>query len=414
MQENTEVEQQIIEQDKSIPDIDTKTFIKKIKEYSFKQTVDYEDRDPKSYKDYLNKLVPKTDKLFEIIQKYLINDSSYYEIVRQMEPFLVYANDISYPTYRLILDYMRSKIDIRKKTIVGSVPEFLRYIGQKSFEYPDIILPILSKIQIPVTGESGRMIVTKEYDIKTVASCDVLRQLISIDGGKLFNNILSLDMLSLNSSIDIGEQLQDKLNEVNRELSSSESKECSEFVLAKRYLEMDELSADDDNDIYFDKKYDPTRYDILDSFTEFQQMGETVLLNQIIFHLQENVGMKEADALAEAKALIEGKRLVRDGEYALLDRDGDLYYYIRDNNRWRLDDGLRGKEVDEVAFCNLKTKCLSIRNECGDNDENKAKLNKQLVEEILQHFEGQNHIASDNLRVLVESELNESLRVIVF
>ena len=181
---------------------------------------------------------------------------------------------------------------------------------------------------------------------------------------------------------------------------------------AKKYVEMDELSADDDNDIYFDKKYDPTRYDILDSFTEFKQMGETVLLNQIIFHLQENVGMKEVDALAEAKALIEGKRLVRDGEYALLDREGDLYYYIRDNNRWRLDDGLRGKEVDEVAFCNLKTKCLSIRNECGDNDENKAKLNKQLVEEILQHFEGQSHIASDNLKVIVESELNESLRVI--
>lgn len=412
LQENTEVEQQIIEQDKAIPDIDTKTFIKKIKEYSFKQTVDYEDRDEKSYKDYLNKLVPKTDKLFEIIQKYLINDSSYYEIVRQMEPFLVYTNDISFPTYKLILDYMRTKIDIRKKTIVGSVPEFLRYIGQKSFEHPDIILPILSNIQIPTTGEKGRMVVTKEYDIKTVSSCDVLRQILSIDGGKLFNNILSLDMLSLNSSIDIGEQLQDKLSEVNRELSSNESKECSEFVLAKRYLEMDELSADDDNDVYFDKKYDPTRYDILDNFTEFRQMGETVLLNQIIFHLQENVGMKEADALAEAKALIEGKRLVRAGEYALLDRDGDLYYYIRDNNRWRLDDGLRGKEVDEVAFCNLKTKCLSIRNECGDNDENKAKLNKQLVEEILQHFEGQNHIASDTLRVLVESELNESLRVI--
>ena len=84
LKENTEVEQQIIEQDKNIPAVDPKTFIKNIKEYSFKQTVDYEDRDTKSYKDYLNKLVPKTDKLFEIIQKYLINDSSYYEIVRQM------------------------------------------------------------------------------------------------------------------------------------------------------------------------------------------------------------------------------------------------------------------------------------------------------------------------------------------
>ena len=412
LKENTEIEQQIIEQDKSISDIEDETFMKNIKEYTFKQSVVYEDRDTKTYKNYLNKMVPKTEKLFKIIQKYLINDSSYYEIVRQMEPFLVYTNDISYPTYRLILEYMRSKVDLRKKIIVGSVPEFLRYIGQKSFGFPDIILPIISNIKIPATGEEGRNIVTKEYDIKSVATCNILREIISTDGGRLFNNILSLGMLILNSSIDIGDQLQDKLNEVNRELMGNESKECSEFVLAKRYLEMDELSADDDIEVFFDKKYDPTRYDILDSFSEFRQMGDDALFNQLIFHLQENVGMKEEDAVAEAGALIAGKRLVREGEYALLDRDGDLYYYIRDNNRWRLDDGLRGKEVDEVAFCNLKTKCLSVRNECGDNDENKAKLNKQLVEEILQHFEGQNHIASDNLRTIIESELNESLRVI--
>ena len=37
-------------------------------------------------------------------------------------------------------------------------------------------------------------------------------------------------MLILNSSIDIGDQLQDKLNEVNKELMGNESKECSEFV----------------------------------------------------------------------------------------------------------------------------------------------------------------------------------------
>ena len=412
LQDNTEVEQVVIEQNSKSSEENNQNFIKTIKEYTFKQQVDYEDRDQKSYKEYLNNLVPKTDKLFEIIKKYLINDSSYYEIVKQMEPFLVYTDDISYPTYRLILDYMRDKITARKKIIFASVPEFQRYVIQKSFEMPDIILPILADIVIPETGENGDLFVIKEYDIKSRSSSEILRQLISIDGGRLFNNILSLGMLTLNSSIDIGESLQDKLDEVNRELTNTESNECSEFVLAKRYLEMDELSADDDVEVYFDKKYDPTRYDILDSFTEFKQMGGEILRNQLIFHLQENVGMKETDSLVEADAIINGKRLVRDGEYALLDRDGDLYYYIRENNRWRLDDGLRGKEVDEVAFCNLKTKCLSIRNECGDNDENKSKLNKQLVEEILEHFEGQDHLASENLRVIVETDLVESIRVI--
>ena len=68
--------------------------------------------------------------------------------------------------------------------------------------------------------------------------------------------------------------------------------------------------------------------------------------------------------------------------------------------------------MNEIAFCNLKTKCLSIKNKCGDLDENKAKLNKQLVEEILQHFEGQEHIESMKLQTIVEANMKESLRVI--
>ena len=412
LRENIEVDQFVLEETSSSPDIEVDKFIKNTREYSFKQNVSFEDRNDKSYRQYLNNFVPKTDKLFEIMKKHFVNDSSYYEIIKQLEPFLIYTDDINYPTYRLIIEYMRERIPMRKKIIFESIPEFQRYVNQKSFENPDIILPLLDRINIPSTGEQARTVVVKEYNIKSDASIDILRDIISIDGGRLFNNILSMDMLALNSSIDIGEELEEKLNEVQRELMSKENKECSEFVLAKRYLEMDELSADDDSDIYFDKKYDPTRYDILDNFTEFKQMGEEAFFNQLIFHLQENVGMKENDAVAEAQALIDGKRQVRDGEYALLDRDGDLYYYIRENNRWRLDDGLRGRQVDEVAFCNLKTKCLSIKNECGDYDENKSKLNKQLVEEILNHFEGQNEMGSENLRALVESDLNESLRVI--
>jgi hypothetical protein len=408
---STQIDKKIISQDDSNLGEGDPSFLKNTREYTFKQTVDFEDRDDKTYSTFLNNMIPKTKDLFKLVEKYIENDSSYYAIIKYLEPFLIYTDDITYSQYKTIVEYMRDKIQQRKKIIVGSVPQFLNYINQISYAQPSLIIPLL-----PSSGLADAKTIIDLYDIKSSSSDDVMRDIISLDGGRLFYTALALEMLTLNTSIDVGEKLETELMEISKGmLEEKKTQDCSEFVLAKRYVDLqgeESVEADDDTDeVYFDKKYDPTRYSIMDSFTEMKLLGEDELVTQIIFHLQENVGLKEKDAIIEANALIAGKRKVREGEYAMLDRDGDIHYYIRENNRWRLDDGLRGKEVDEIAFCNLKTKCLSIKNDCGTTDANKAKLNKQLVEEILQHFEGKDHMESGRLKTMVEAELKESLRV---
>ena len=65
-----------------------------------------------------------------MVKKYIKNDSSYYAIIKYLEPFLIYTDDITYTQYRQIVEYMREKIRQRKKIIVGSVPEFLKFINQ--------------------------------------------------------------------------------------------------------------------------------------------------------------------------------------------------------------------------------------------------------------------------------------------
>ena len=407
LSENTETVNHIIKPQDEYQ-IDNKTLINKINYFHYKQNIDYEDRDEKSYRDYLNTLVPSTDILFEMIKNDIVNDSSYYAIIQYLEPFLVYTNDITYPIYRKIMEYMREKIAERKKIIMSNIPEFSKYINQKSYDNPDIILPLLS-----TANQVSKTKVTDSYKFSSVDSCDVLREINSIDGGRLFYNNIAIDILDLGTSIDMGEKLEGELQNFTHEVMSNDSNECSPLVLSKKYIALDELTGDDDTeDVYFDKKYDTTRYDIIDSFPEWKMLDSDDVFNQLVFHLQENVGLKEQDALTEASAILEGKRRVQDGDYALLDHDGDLHYYVREDNKWRLDDTLRGQDVDQVAFCNLKTKCLSIKNECGDSQENTAKMNKQLVEEILKHFEGQNHIDSEQLRVLLSTNYNESLRTI--
>ena len=53
----------------------------------------------------------------------------------------------------------------------------------------------------------------------------------------------------------------------------------------------------------------------------------------------------------------------------------------------------------------LKTKCLKIKNDCDANDENKLKIQKNLVNEIKKHFEHQIEKSNE----LLKSEINSSL-----
>ena len=100
--------------------------------------------------------------------------------------------------------------------------------------------------------------------------------------------------------------------------NESESKEsCETLTLAKQYIDIDELREDDDNgEVYFDKKYDETRYDILEEYKdEKESMTQEVFFEYLVSKLQENVGLNKQKASQEAMALIEGQRRVVEGDY---------------------------------------------------------------------------------------------------
>ena len=84
---------------------------------------------------------------------------------------------------------------------------------------------------------------------------------------------------------------------------------CGDLILAKRYVASDELADDDDNDIFFDKKFDETRYEIINEFTNEQASMTPEDFNDfLVGHFQTNVGMNETNAIREAAAVILGKK----------------------------------------------------------------------------------------------------------
>ena len=77
--------------------------------------------------------------------------------------------------------------------------------------------------------------------------------------------------------------------------------------------------------------------------------------------------------------MIEGFKRVIDGDYAILDVGTDeIGYFIRENNKWRLDNKLNNISEKQIKFCNIRENCISIKNDCDTNEKAKEKIKKSI------------------------------------
>ena len=53
-----------------------------------------------------------------------------------------------------------------------------------------------------------------------------------------------------------------------KENEEKEKNKCKNYVLAKKYIDLEELNEDNGKTIYFDKNLDPTQYDIRRNYTK--------------------------------------------------------------------------------------------------------------------------------------------------
>jgi len=92
------------------------------------------------------------------------------------------------------------------------------------------------------------------------------------DNTLLYNTTLTLLNLDLYTPFDFDLLFDQKKNEfeVNIKKEAIEN-ECKQYVLSKRYIDLTDLLEDNETPVYFDKKYDPTVYDIINEY----QMEQT-------------------------------------------------------------------------------------------------------------------------------------------
>ena len=112
------------------------------------------------------------------------------------------------------------------------------------------------------------------------------------------------------------------------------------------------MEEDNGKEIYFDKKYDNTYYDLINEYEKLldrENMSMEDMIQIISLKLQENNGLSINDANRDAKSLLLGKRVVEDGNYALVkieDEKGlNNLYYKREDNTW-----IRDVNISEDLF----------------------------------------------------------------
>ena len=178
-----------------------------------------------------------------------------------------------------------------------------------------------------------------------ISTAEILNNMINIDNGSLYSSIITSILISLITP----KQLIDVLAEPNlddiTDMEKIKASDCARKFLAKRYTSIKEMQKDNTVDeLYFDKDLDDTPYSIIKKYEKekksmlpdlFREFLSETLVNKhdCPKHLSEDL----------ATTLIAGKKLVKDGDYAILEIRPTL-----PSNSGSLED-LSEKEKDDIV-----------------------------------------------------------------
>ena len=364
-----------------------------------------QNNDPDKYQKYLNAIIPKTRVLFNLVKKYIQGKLTLVSVINYLQPFLIYLDDISFKQYETINEFIESKILEYKKNYLEKRDKFkILTSGIDNFKYESILYKIL-KGRLELSGlimDSYGFDVNYKYKGDTnnnniLSNSEILRKIILTDNSLLYNTTLTLLNIDLFTPFDFDTLFEQKKNEFDKNLKKEAAQnECNQYVLTKRYIDLSDLLEDNESPVYFDKKYDPTVYDIINEYQmEQSQMDDKTFKNFLTEKLVQNIGLNKQDAKYESTSMIEGKRKVQDGQYAVLEVDNidnvKYFYYKRENEKWVKDESIASNSFygTNELFCNVQQKCININDTCADTSYASELVRKDLLTQMEKEFDSQ-------------------------
>ena len=373
-------------------------FLKHISEYKFKDNENWDEKsiedNKDNYKEFLDNIIPNTreiiKKVYTDLSDNFIKITSYQKFVDYLEPFSIYSEDIEFSHYVQIQKALEHSIKEHFKDIGWSrnnINDFLTSV--KSYNNPSSFFDFFKSKSV-FNGIDCKCYGFDETETNT----EYLKKILDYDNGRSFNNCVALnDINNINyeSIPDKIETLKVEISNIKNSMEDGGDCTLNPKILAKKMDNYELLRKDDKIDIYFDKLYDDTPYDIYDELTHIKHMDDVIKKKSLLKeHLTNAIGLPEDKAERDSDSMINRKKKVIDGEYAMVDTGEYQYrYYIRDNQKWVLDDTLNDLSPEELNFvnCNMKRKCMTINDKCLNIKNQTGKLQEELIAETIENLE---------------------------
>jgi len=410
---------------------DKNTFFSKVTNFTMNKTEQMRNMtDAELYVKFLEKVVPRTRALFEKIKKYINGKLSLKEVVEIMEPFLVYNSDLTFMQYKSISIFLQQKISEFNKKIIERSKYFsnLKRIGKGITNEPNS-----TSLKMLINESKNKQEVTDIYnksiyrsDINTelkMTNSELLKKMVIEDFGNVYNYCVALENTFLMLPENINQLIEDKEAKVDEQLKkgSSADEKCENIIIAKQYANIEELEADNDKTIYFDRKYDSTIYSILDDYLNDQMRMLPADFHEFLTKkLMEKMKFDQKGASYLAETLINGVKRVKTGDYAIYfdNAQNKLNYYIRDHNQWVLkenvDEKLVGQKQDMI--CNFQQNCITIQDKydakCQSMETNRRDMTKNAYLEIMNEFDYKYQMSKEDMQIRIQMKYDYYVGII--
>ena len=403
--------------------LDEAEFLKGIKNYTL--ALSDEERNGISsveiYKKFINTIIPNIRILFNLVKKYIHGKLSVVEVVSYLEPFLVYSDDLTFKQYQDIINYISEQITKYNKLFPEKIRLFQRLTKVSSSK--DLSFQAYSIIDILKKEDNFRENILEKYDIidikKRFTNSEILRKIILKDYGNLYYDALSIENIPLMFSSDLDTLFSSEKENLNKKYKlENEKNPCKEYIVGKQYSSLDELNSDNNVDIYFDKKFDYTKYSILDEYQkELIAMSPEEFFVFLVKKLENKFKIKSEEAEYLADTLISGVKKIKDGQYAIIynvneANETEFKYFIRKNNKWELDEKVVKDlfTANQNILCNFQEKCISVATskntdgKCISLDMSENKLKEESLKDILSEFDEKYIISKEKYEKMVRDQ----------
>ena len=430
------------------------------------------------FKKFIKIITPKTSILFNLVKKYINGTLSPQNAISYLEPFMIYSNNLTFKQYEsisrfvyekikeynsnfskyenifniirskfqenmytnnlfnLLSDLTPKEIELQPETVIDKSKEWVQYYSEKNKKYYWYNQNTKeSSWEKPIEIESYKTesvlkktllndnITKKTFELYELTNLKIpksefFKQIILKDNGALFNSLIAYS----NIKLMIPENLNSLFSKNNEELKNNikndiENNTCKSYIIAKKYYSLTKIINDNGKDIYFDKQFDKTNYDIIEEKFKKEQntMSKEDFKKFLIPELKKIYNLNSENAEYLAETLTNGIKRVLEGHYAVL-ITGELHsqtmtYYIRTtDNNWSETTEISGEDFisDDDILCNLNPECLYDANselKCTSDTMNKDTLLKKQLEQMINQFDEKYNMSISDLKKHIEETI---------